>query len=78
MKRKGLVQFKRMNMYYDSNEYVSAVYSYNTLIGYAYWKWGVFKTWGYGTYSRTTSKQITIFCNTFKLKRVDIEKENYL
>ena len=78
MKRNGLVQFRHMQMWYDPSDIVSSVYSYNTLIGYAYWKWGEFKTWGYGTYSQTTSKQITIFCNTFKLKRVDIEKENYL
>ena len=78
MAKYDMVQFRHMQMYYVPHDTISAVYSYNTLIGYAYWKTSEFKTWGYGAYSTTTSKQITIFCNEFKLKRVDINKEDYL
>ena len=78
MAKYDLVRFRHMQMWYVPHDLCSAVYSYDTHIGYVYWKKGEFKTWGYGTYSRTTSKQITIFCNHFKLKRIDISKEDYL
>lgn len=52
--------------------YLFAVYSYTTLIGYADLNSHRFYTWGYGRYSKTTSKQITMFCNELSLTRYDI------
>ena len=54
-------QYKKRNMYLnDLNEEFIEVYSYDTLIGYIDKFDKRFYTWGYGAYSVTTSKQITM------------------
>ena len=64
---------KSRDCWIEENATRSNVYSYNTLIGFVNWQDKTFHTWGYGAYSRTTSKQITQLCNEYKLKRIDIK-----
>lgn len=66
------------NMWIEYDYACSRVYSYDTFIGLLDWQKKVFKTWGYGRYSSTTSKQITMLCHELDLLRVDIEKPDML
>lgn len=54
-----LLRYKSRNMYIGEERGIRPVFSYDTLIGYLDDFLGNFYTWGYGVYSRTTSKQIT-------------------
>lgn len=70
-------KYKRVHyreMWLQESSQLSYVYSYKTLIGFVNWQNKTFYTWGYGRYSKTTSKQITQLCNEFKLTRKDIEE----
>ena len=68
------IRFQDKNMWIEMESDFPFVYSYDTKIGFIDRQNGVFKTWGYGKYSSTTSKQITILCKFYKLKRQDIEE----
>lgn len=58
-------------------DYLTVVKSYNTIIGFYDKTAGLFWTWGYRSYSPTTSKHITTLCNTHDLIRLDIRKYSY-
>lgn len=55
-----LLRYKSRNMYIGEECGIRPVYSYDTLIGYLDDYLENFYTWGYGYYSPTTSKQITM------------------
>ena len=76
---KQFIQFNHMNAWIEIDKTKTLptsleVYSYDTLIGYIYRdnSQADFVTWGYKTYSRTTSKQITTICNQWALQRCDV------
>ena len=66
-------QFRSMNLWIECDTKIAMVVSYDTPIGIIRFYDNTFTTWGYGRYSRTTSKQITILCASLKLKRIDID-----
>lgn len=75
-------QYKSRNMYISDsyNTYDNSfriVISYNTIIGFISEVDNTFITWGYGEYSCTTSKQITMLCNEQNLKLVEVPKYTY-
>ena len=65
-------RFRHCNLWIECDTDSSRVYSYDTYIGYIDFIDKIFYTWGYATYSRTTSKQITMLCNTYDILRRDI------
>ena len=70
-------RFRHCDLWIETETDTPKVYSYDTLIGYIDFIDKSFFTWGYGTYSRTTSKQITTLCNTYNITRRDIPKIKY-
>lgn len=77
---KQYIQFNHMNAWVEIDKTktlptILEVYSYDTLIGYIYRdnSHADFITWGYRTYSCTTSKQITTICNQWALQRCDVD-----
>lgn len=65
-------QYKRREMYIVPGYPISVVFSYKTYIGWIDYEKAKFYTFGYGRYSTTTSKQITMLCREKRLERVDI------
>ena len=53
---------------------IIALRSYDTTIGYHDKTSHKVYTWGYGYYSATTSKQITMYCHENDCTRVDIDE----
>lgn len=53
---------------------IIALRSYDTTIGFHDTISHKVYTWGYGYYSPTTSKQITMYCHEHNCTRVDIDK----
>ena len=70
-----LIQFRHMQMWYENKYPVAGVWSYDIYIGYIDYSTKTLYEWGYGVYSPTTSKQITVLCNCKGLTRKHI-KEN--
>ena len=78
-------QYKSRNMYISEIYYAQdngfrIVMSYNTIIGFISEVDNNFVTWGYSTYSCTTSKQITLLCNeqNYRMKKVEKYSHNDL
>lgn len=65
-----LLRYKSRNMYIGNEYGIRPVYSYDTLIGYLDDYNKKFYTWGYGAYSVTTSKQITMLARETGYKLV--------
>lgn len=72
-----LTQYKHRNMYFGEEDLAgfTPVWSYSTLIGYISKYHNTFYTWGYGRYSRTTTKQITMLCHEKRLELVHASQE---
>ena len=69
-------QFRKMQMWITDN---GDVYSYNTWVGVIDYRNNTLYEWGYGNYSTTTSKQITILCRDKHLTRKHItDKELFV
>lgn len=64
MKKKRI---RRMNLYLCDNKYLV---SYDTLVGVVDYDNNTLHEWGYGNYSSTTSRQITIFTRLYGLERI--------
>lgn len=73
--RRNTEQVKQRHFYvgYAFGERIREVWSYTTLIGYL--SGNKFAEWGYGRYSRTTSKQITQFVNENHLEHIHVNSE---
>lgn len=61
--------------YYNKHD-INLVMSYDTIIGYIVDS-KVLITWGYRTYSRTTSKQITQLLDDYDLRICKVRKFSY-
>lgn len=57
---------------YGCTRTIAILTSYSTIIGYHDIKRARVYTWGYGSYSTTTSKQITQYCHETCSTRYDI------